>query len=111
VPVKFDTQPKSSHAVNYGINIRAEPYSHYKTRLFQNVISLPESTSMAFAWRNVFTYNRYAGIAARAVRRALKEDKRLDAERRNQLSVRVSRWKDGVQGEQKRLGTEVEHAH
>lgn len=66
---------------------------------------------MAFAWRNVFTYNRYAGIAARAVRRALKEDKRLQAERRNTSSVRVSKWKDGVQGEQKRLGTDADQAH
>jgi F-type H+-transporting ATPase subunit epsilon len=63
---------------------------------------------MAFAWRNIFTYNRYSGIAARAIRRALKEDKRLEAERRNTSSVRVSRWKDGVQGEQKRLGTVAE---
>jgi F-type H+-transporting ATPase subunit epsilon len=66
---------------------------------------------MAFAWRNIFTYNRYSGIAARAIRRALKEDKRLEAERRNQSNVRVSRWKDGVQGEQKRLGTDAEEAH
>jgi F-type H+-transporting ATPase subunit epsilon len=63
---------------------------------------------MAFAWRNVFTYNRYSGIAARAVRRALKENKRLESEKRNHSMVRVSKWKDGVQGEQKRLGTDVE---
>ena len=69
------------------------------------------SIAMAFAWRNVFTYNRYSGIAARALRRALKEDKRLQAERRNESSLRVSRWKDGVQGEQKRLGTDAEQAH
>ena len=69
------------------------------------------SIAMAFAWRNVFTYNRYSGIAARAVRRALKEDKRLEAERRNTSTVRVSKWKDGVQGEQKRLGTDVEPGH
>jgi len=66
---------------------------------------------MAFAWRNVFTYNRYAGIAARAVRRALKENKRLEAEKRATATVRVSRWKDGVQGEQKRLGTAAEEQH
>ena len=66
---------------------------------------------MAFAWRNVFTYNRYAAIAARTVRRALKENKRLDAERRDQSMVRVSKWKDGVQGEQVRLGTSIEHGH
>lgn len=66
---------------------------------------------MAFAWRNVFTYNRYAAIAARAIRRSLKENKRLDSEKRNHSMVRVSKWKDGVQGEQKRLGTVVEDAH
>ena len=66
---------------------------------------------MAFAWRNVFTYNRYAGIAARAVRQALKENQRLVAEKRNQSMVRVSKWKDGVQGEQIRLGTDVAEEH
>jgi F-type H+-transporting ATPase subunit epsilon len=63
---------------------------------------------MAFAWRQVFTYNRYAAIAARTVRRSLKENKRLEAERRATATVRVSKWKDGVQGEQKRLGTPIE---
>ena len=63
---------------------------------------------MAFAWRNVFTYNRYAGIAARALRRSLKENKRLEAEKRNASMARVSKWKNGVQGEQVRLGTTVE---
>lgn len=66
------------------------------------------SIEMAFAWRNVFTYNRYAGIAARAVRRSLKEEQRLQAERRATSTVRVSKWKDGVQGEQQRLGTAEE---
>jgi F-type H+-transporting ATPase subunit epsilon len=66
---------------------------------------------MAFAWRNVFTYNRYAGIAARAARRALKENKRLEAEKRATATVRVSKWKDGVQGEQVRLGTAAEEQH
>jgi F-type H+-transporting ATPase subunit epsilon len=66
---------------------------------------------MAFAWRNVFTYNRYSAIAARTIRRALKEDKRLEAERRNESTVRVSKWKDGVQGEQKQLGTSTEQTH
>jgi hypothetical protein len=61
---------------------------------------------MAFAWRNIFTYNRYSGIAARAIRRSLKENKRLEAERRTTSTVRVSKWKDGVQGEQQRLGSE-----
>jgi len=61
---------------------------------------------MAFPWRNVFTYNRYSAIAAKALRRVLKENKRLEAEKRDLATVRVSRWKNGVQGEQKRLGTD-----
>lgn len=37
-------------------------------------------------------YNRYLAIAGRAVRRSLKEDKRLAAERRGQLDLRFSKW-------------------
>ena len=37
-------------------------------------------------------YNRYLAIAGRAVRRSLKEDKRLAAERRGQMDLRFSKW-------------------
>jgi F-type H+-transporting ATPase subunit epsilon len=66
---------------------------------------------MAFVWRNVFTYNRYAAIAARTVRRSLKEGPRLEAEKRALASVRVSKWKNGLQGEQTKLGTHTEETH
>jgi F-type H+-transporting ATPase subunit epsilon len=69
------------------------------------------SVIMAFPWRSVFTFNRYSAIAARAVRRALKDDKRLKAEKRNESNVRVSSWKNGVQGEQVQLGSDVEKGH
>lgn len=74
----------------------------------RNSQSRLSSIEMAFAWRNIFTYNRYSGIAARAIRRSLKEEQRLAAEKRATSSVRVSKWKDGVQGEQQRLGTAEE---
>ena len=48
-------------------------------------------------------YNRYAVITSKAVRRALKEEKRLEAERRGNQAVRVTKWDKGQQGEQKQL--------
>ncbi|KAK9428856.1 mitochondrial ATP synthase epsilon chain-domain-containing protein [Lipomyces doorenjongii] len=46
-----------------------------------------------------FSYNRYAAIAARATRRALKEDKRILAERRENNEIRGAKWENGKQGE------------
>ncbi|KAK9471414.1 protein stunted [Dipodascopsis tothii] len=55
-------------------------------------------------WREAgLTYNRYAAIAARATRRALKEDKRIIAERRETLEIRAAKWENGKQGEYKDL--------
>ncbi|KAK9467203.1 hypothetical protein V1512DRAFT_247465 [Lipomyces arxii] len=47
------------------------------------------------------SYNKYAAIAARATRRALKEDLRIRAERREATDIRPYRWEDGKQGEYK----------
>lgn len=38
------------------------------------------------------SYNRYLAIAARTVRRSLKETPRLAAERRGQMDLRFSKW-------------------
>lgn len=38
------------------------------------------------------SYNRYLAIAARTVRRSLKEDKRLAAERRGDMDLRFAKW-------------------
>ena len=37
-------------------------------------------------------YNRYLAVAARVVRRSLKEDKRLQAERRGDMDLRFAKW-------------------
>ncbi|OAA67868.1 ATPase, F1 complex, epsilon subunit, mitochondrial [Niveomyces insectorum RCEF 264] len=59
---------------------------------------------MVFAWKAAgLTYNRYLAIAGRAVRRSLKEDKRLAAGRRGELELRFSKWENGKQGEAKNL--------
>ncbi|KAK3671063.1 ubiquinol-cytochrome c reductase core subunit 1 [Recurvomyces mirabilis] len=59
---------------------------------------------MAFAWKAAgITYNRYLAVAARVVRRSLKDDKRLAAERRGEMDLRFAKWENGKQGESKNL--------
>ncbi|PSS22901.1 hypothetical protein M430DRAFT_40135 [Amorphotheca resinae ATCC 22711] len=59
---------------------------------------------MPFAWKAAgLTYNKYLSVAARVVRRSLKEDKRLIAERRGEMDLKFSKWNNGKQGESKSL--------
>ncbi|EON96279.1 putative mitochondrial atp synthase epsilon chain domain-containing protein [Phaeoacremonium minimum UCRPA7] len=59
---------------------------------------------MTFAWKAAgITYNRYLAIAGRVVRRSLKDDKRLVAERRGEMDLRFSKWQGGKQGDAKNL--------
>ncbi|KAF1918037.1 mitochondrial ATP synthase epsilon chain-domain-containing protein [Ampelomyces quisqualis] len=59
---------------------------------------------MAFAWKAAgLTYNRYIAVASRVVRRSLKEDKRIVAERRGESELRFARWENGKQGDVKEL--------
>ncbi|MCJ1319316.1 hypothetical protein MMC15_004652 [Xylographa vitiligo] len=61
---------------------------------------------MAFAWKaSGLTYNRYLAIAARVVRRSLKEESRLQAEKRGEMDLRFAKWQNGKQGENKSLAT------
>ncbi|EAW18530.1 ATP synthase subunit epsilon family protein [Aspergillus fischeri NRRL 181] len=59
---------------------------------------------MATAWKAAgLTYNRYLAVAARAVRRSLKDGPRLAAERRGQSELRFAKWENGKQGEVKSI--------
>ncbi|KAI9699313.1 MAG: hypothetical protein M1836_002923 [Candelina mexicana] len=64
---------------------------------------------MAFAWKAAGLtnpkerYNRYLAVAARVVRRSLKEQPRLQAERRGEMDLRFAKWENGKQGENKSL--------
>ncbi|KAI0729885.1 mitochondrial ATP synthase epsilon chain-domain-containing protein [Fomitopsis betulina] len=51
-------------------------------------------------WRNVFTFNKYTQIAARAVRQSLKESERVAAEKRGLTILRYQHWENGVGGTQ-----------
>jgi F-type H+-transporting ATPase subunit epsilon len=49
-------------------------------------------------------FNKYISIAARATRQALKEEERVAAQKRNEVSLKVQDWKGGKsQGPQVRL--------
>ncbi|KAM5355647.1 hypothetical protein ACJ41O_002293 [Fusarium nematophilum] len=59
---------------------------------------------MTAAWKAAgLTYNRYLAVAARVVRRSLKEDKRIAAERRGEMDLRFAKWQNGKQGEPQNL--------
>ncbi|KAJ4378830.1 hypothetical protein N0V86_005703 [Didymella sp. IMI 355093] len=63
---------------------------------------------MAAAWKVAgLTYNRYISVASRVVRRSLKEDKRIAAERRGESELRFAKWENGKQGEIKELNDAV----
>ncbi|KAL8833042.1 MAG: hypothetical protein Q9170_004547 [Blastenia crenularia] len=49
------------------------------------------------------SYNRYLAVAARAVRRSLKEQPRLQAEKRGEMDLRFAKWTNGKQGDNKSL--------
>ncbi|KAI0636531.1 mitochondrial ATP synthase epsilon chain-domain-containing protein [Trametes polyzona] len=51
-------------------------------------------------WRNVFTFNKYSQIAARALRSSLKEEERVAAEKRGLTILRYQRWENGQGGPQ-----------
>ncbi|KAJ4388366.1 hypothetical protein N0V85_007633 [Neurospora sp. IMI 360204] len=56
---------------------------------------------MVFAWKAAgITYNRYITVASRALRRSLKEDKRILAERRGESAeIKFAKWSNGKAGE------------
>ena len=43
-------------------------------------------------WLKKPSYNRYLAVAARVVRRSLKEGPRLQAERRGEMELRFAKW-------------------
>jgi len=50
----------------------------------------------------MYSYNRYLAVAARVVRRSLKEDKRLVAERRGEMELRFAKWEVRIPGKRRR---------
>ncbi|RPA81250.1 mitochondrial ATP synthase epsilon chain domain-containing protein [Ascobolus immersus RN42] len=63
---------------------------------------------MVAAWKAAgFTYNKYLAIAARAVRRSLKDGPRAKAERRGNVEqLKFVKWENGKPGESKTISSE-----
>ncbi|KAH8704030.1 mitochondrial ATP synthase epsilon chain-domain-containing protein [Talaromyces proteolyticus] len=60
---------------------------------------------MSAPWKAAgLTYNRYLAVAARTVRRSLKDGPRLAAERRGVTDLKFAKWENGKQGEPKQVG-------
>lgn len=53
---------------------------------------LPASEPIKLTQDFFNSYNRYLAVAARVVRRSLKEDKRIVAERRGEMDLRFVKW-------------------
>ena len=49
------------------------------------------------------SYNRYLAVAARVVRRSLKEEQRLKAERRGEMELKFAKWEVGLPLIKKRI--------
>lgn len=45
----------------------------------------------------IHSYNRYVSVASRAIRRSLKEEQRIAAERRGQSELRFAKWEVSLQ--------------
>ncbi|PRT52555.1 hypothetical protein B9G98_00175 [Wickerhamiella sorbophila] len=59
---------------------------------------MPKPANMS-KWKLTISFNRYAAIAGRILRQALKEDKRAAAVRQDTLEVRFAKWDNGKQSE------------
>jgi hypothetical protein len=87
--------PKPVHphqtAYNHHNGIRVESRrSHVRRHTFR-VPGNPQLTSLD-------SYNRYIAVASRVVRRSLKEDKRIIAERRGESELRFAKWEVSYAG-------------
>jgi hypothetical protein len=58
--------------------------------------SFAYATHPAQTRADVASYNRYLAIAARVVRRSLKEGPRLQAERRGEMDLRFAKWQVSI---------------
>ncbi|KAH6851287.1 Metalloenzyme, LuxS/M16 peptidase-like protein [Chaetomium sp. MPI-CAGE-AT-0009] len=103
----IDRALKSRDAELRGASRLGEPFLDRNGSIFkqtQQPSPSCQTAKMTFAWKAAgITYNRYLAVAARVVRRSLKDDKRLVAERRGQQELRFAKWTNGKQGELKNL--------
>lgn len=74
---------QTTHNHHNGIRVESRR-SHVCRRSFDS----PENPQLTV----LDSYNRYIAVASRVVRRSLKEDKRIVAERRGESELRFAKW-------------------
>jgi hypothetical protein len=95
----YTHEPTSNH--HNGIRVESRR-SHVRQQRFL-VPGRPQLTILD-------SYNRYIAVASRVVRRSLKEDKRIIAERRGESELRFAKWEvsdagwrdEGIYGDESR---------
>jgi len=89
----IDCPTKPSAHTNRQNGVRVESRRPYVSQLFicANSTKAGPCHANARGLRHS-SYNRYLAVAARAVRRSLKDDKRLIAERRGDTDLRFAKW-------------------
>ncbi|KAI5852245.1 mitochondrial ATP synthase epsilon chain-domain-containing protein [Tricharina praecox] len=61
---------------------------------------------LAASWKAAgFSYNRYLAIAARVIRKSLKEEARVKADRRGPIELKFVKWENGKQTEPQMLSS------
>jgi hypothetical protein len=55
-------------------------------------VTIIDAAEKSFTNERLFSYNKYLSVAARVVRRSLKEEQRVAAERRGVSELRSARW-------------------
>jgi hypothetical protein len=80
-------QPASNHHNGSRLESRRSLVRSAPLQLPPEASQLTESNS----------YNRYISVASRVVRRSLKEDKRIIAERRGDSELRFAKWEVSLQ--------------
>lgn len=82
--------PSQTDPINRHNGIRLESSWHYVSQLERIWSARRCRTGSDLVSAN--SYNRYLAVAARVVRRSLKEDKRIVAERRGESDLRFAKW-------------------
>ena len=96
LPRNVKSQHLTSQAYNLHNGVRMESIRSHVRPSNPLPQFRPQLRAEAFAKsiinRSCNSYNKYLSVAARVVRRSLKDDKRLAAERRGEMELRFAKW-------------------
>ncbi|XP_046843361.1 ATP synthase subunit epsilon, mitochondrial-like [Xenia sp. Carnegie-2017] len=75
--------------------------------MLNKIDKLKSTSKMVSQWRQIgMSYLQYSAICARAVRRCLKSEFKIDSSRLDQTNIKVTKWTDGKPGKAKIYGSQ-----